>query len=109
MKYATLLLGLAIALASIATARAQTIIKCGHPRAPDEAIIIEKIYVPTCPASTPKENCLSVKFDGYRISNVPIWGVDLRIKTKTPRRGVSTSGPELVAVTLEGKSCRIDD
>src|SRR5262245_37873712 len=108
MKYAPPLLGLAIALASIATARAQTIIHCDTGVAGDP-IVIEKIYVPTCPASTPRENCLSVKFTGYKISNVPIWGVDLRIKTKTPRRGVSTSGAELVAVTLDGKSCQISD
>src|SRR5262245_46260505 len=104
MKYTTLLLGLAIALASIITARAQVIAECSFSGVPGE-IIVEKIYAPTCPASTPPEKCLSVKFTGYKISNVPIWGTDLRIKTRTPRRGVSTSGPELVEVTLNGKRC----
>jgi hypothetical protein len=111
MKSATLLLGLAIVLASIVTARAQFIFQCDVPDIPSKEIelIIEQVYVPTCPASTPSERCLSVKFVGYKITNAPIWGFDLRIKTKTPRRGVSTSGPEIVAVTLDGKRCRVAD
>src|SRR5262245_56127364 len=97
MKYATLLL--AIVLASIAAARAE-MLNCN-------GTIIEEVYLPTCPASV--QNCLSVKFDGYKISNAPLTGFDLRIKTKTPRRGVSTRGPELIEATLNGKRCHIPE
>jgi hypothetical protein len=109
MKYATLLLGLAIMLASIVAARAQVIARCDKPGLPGQQVIIEENYVPTCPASTPRERCLSVRLDGYKISNAPMAGFDLRIKTRTPPRGVSTSGPDIVAITLNGKSCQVID
>jgi len=99
MKYATLLL--AIVLALIAAARAE-MLNCN-------GTIIEPVYVPTCPASVPLEKCLSVKFDGYKITNAPFEGFELRLKTKTPRRGISTRGPEMIEATLNGKRCRVPD
>lgn len=103
MKYATLLLGLTIALASIVTARTQTPFYCPNLGAHIE---IEKVMVPTCPDD---ENCRSFKFIGYTITNVPLHGTNIRIKTRTPRRGVSTLGPEIVEVTLDGKRCQESD
>jgi hypothetical protein len=99
MKYATLLLGLVPA--SIATARAE-MLNCN-------GTIVEPIYVPTCPASVPLHECLSVRFDGYKITNAPLTGIELRLKTKTPRRGISTMGPELIEATLNGKRCQLPE
>jgi hypothetical protein len=96
MKYATLLL--AIVLASIATARAFEMLNCN-------GTMIEPIFLPTCPASVPPNDCRSVKLEGYKITNAPLEGFDFRLKTKTPRRGVSTRGSELVVATLNGKRC----
>ena len=83
MKYATLLL--AIVLASIATARAFETLNCN-------GTMIEPIFLPTCPASVPPNDCRSVKLEGYKITNAPLEGFDFRLKTKPPAAALAPEG-----------------
>lgn len=97
MKYATLLLGAALVLASIAAARAVEIINC-------DGVIVERVYVPTCPASV--RNCQRFRLQSFTVSNLPSpkgTDIEFRISATVDR---SPTGKTEIA-TLNGKRCHI--
>jgi hypothetical protein len=92
MKYATLLLGLAIVLASIAAAQAE-MLNC-------DGILVERVYTPTCPASVSLADCRTYRLHGFTVSQLP-WRrhvrIDFRLDTKTNK------------ATLNGKRCEVPE
>jgi hypothetical protein len=95
MKYATLLLGLAILTATIAVARAEPL-NCG-------GIIVEPVFRPLCPASVPDNDCKSWELDGISFPHVAKKGLPIRIDF------IWKNTNDYKTATLNGRRCKIPE